>query len=180
MASSRKSAHHDPIGPRDSRPKSASTSPIAGYSGTPLAAKLGFKPGLRIACLGAPPDYRDLLAPLPEGVEITTRVAKPIDGIHLFVTERAALAKALPSLMRAISQDGFIWISWRKKSSPRPPVRRSKGAAPGSGSGVVTDITEQTIRDVALPLGLVDVKVCAVDDTWSGLRLVIRKELRKR
>jgi hypothetical protein len=135
---------------------------VAGYSGTPLAAKLGFKPGLRIAALGAPKGYLDLLAPLPDGVAISTRASARLDGVHLFSDRRAALAKSLPALMRAIAPDGFLWVSWPKKTS-----------------GVPTDVTEDVIRELALPLGLVDVKVCAVDATWSGLKLVIRKELRK-
>jgi hypothetical protein len=135
----------------------------AGYSGTPLAAKLGFKAGLKVAVLGAPAHYRDLLRPLPDGVDLQSRLSKKLDGIHLFTQRRAKLAQGLPPAIRSIKQDGFIWVSWPKKSS-----------------GVATDITEDVIREVALPLGLVDVKVCAVDETWSGLKLVIRKALRKK
>lgn len=133
-----------------------------GYSGTPLAAKLGFKPGLRIAAIDAPAGYLDLLAPLPDGVAIVRRVAKDLDGVHVFTSERSELARALPLLAKSIKPDGFIWVSWPKKAS-----------------GVPTDVGENTIRELAFPLGLVDVKVCAVDATWSGLKLVIRKALRK-
>jgi hypothetical protein len=117
---------------------------------------------MRIVLLGAPPDYAELLAPLPEGVRFARRIAKGVDAVHMFVTERAPLSVLLPSLMKSIKPDGMIWISWPKKAS-----------------GVATDLTEDVIRAVALPLGLVDMKVCAVDATWSGLKLVIRKELRK-
>ena len=128
------------------RRKSAGSGPIGpphGYSGTPLATKLGFKPGMRIVLLGAPPDY-DELALLPEGVRFARRVAKGVDAVHMFATERAPLSVLLPSLMKSIKPDGMIWVSWPKKAS-----------------GVATDVTEDVIRAVALPLGLVDVKVCA-------------------
>lgn len=130
-----------------------------GYSGTPLAKKLGIKPGHRLRLEGAPADYDALVAPLPEGV---ARVADgPADVVHVFTTARAELAARLPALMEAIRPDGTIWVSWPKKAAKVP-----------------TDVTEDVVREVALPLGLVDVKVCAVDAVWSGLKLVIRKELR--
>jgi hypothetical protein len=132
-----------------------------GYSGTPLAKKLGFKPGLRVAAPGAPPNYRKLLAPLPEGVEFQTRVSKTTDLVHLFTTSKAEVAKSLAAWLKVLGPDAAIWVSWPKKASKVP-----------------TDITEDTIRAVALPMGLVDIKVCAVDETWSGLKLVLRKELR--
>jgi hypothetical protein len=134
----------------------------AGYSGTPLAKKLGFKPGLRVAAVGAPAQYAKLLAPLPEGVEVGGRVSKSTDIVHLFTTSKAELSKKLEAWLRQLGPDAAIWVSWPKKSAKVP-----------------TDITEDTIRAVALPMGLVDIKVCAVDDTWSGLKLVLRKELRK-
>lgn len=134
---------------------------MAGYSGTPLAKKLGIKPGSRVWAKGAPADYKELLAPLPEDVEFLAKADKDIDLIHYFTKNRRDLAAAMPGLMERIKRDGMIWVSWPKRSSR-----------------VETDITEDTIRDVALPLGLVDVKVCAVDGTWSGLKLVIRKENR--
>ena len=131
----------------------------AGYSGTPLAKKLGIKPEHLVALLGAPDGF--VVEDLPPGVEVRTQARGPLDVIVSFHTRRADLAKRLPVLMKAMPPDGGLWIAWPKKSS-----------------GVATDITEDTIREVALPTGLVDNKVCAVDDTWSGLRLVLRKELR--
>jgi hypothetical protein len=136
--------------------------PLHGYSGTSLAEKLGFKAGLRLAAIGAPPGYRDLLRPLPANVAIGSRLAPGLDGIHVFVDRRADLARSLLSLKSRLAPAGFLWVSWPKKTS-----------------GVATDVTEDVIRELALPFGFVDVKVCAVDATWSGLKLVIRKELRK-
>ncbi len=130
---------------------------MPGYSSTPLAKKLGIKPGFLIATLGAPGEYRRLVADLPPGVLVQTKPGKDLDLIHLFVSARQELSKQLPVLMKRIKRNGTIWVSWPKRAS-----------------GVETDVTETVIRDVALPLGLVDVKVCAVDDTWSGLKLVIR------
>ncbi len=133
----------------------------AGYSGTPLPRKLGLKPGVQAAWLGAPANFADLLGPLPDGVRVKRRAVAPLDLVVLFITRRAELARRLPALKTAIAPAGGIWAAWPKRAS-----------------GVPTDITEDVVREVALPLGLVDVKVCAIDDTWSGLRLVIRKELR--
>ena len=136
---------------------------MAGYSGTPLVKKLGLAEGQR-AFIEKPPDgYFALLAPLPENVEFVPRMAGKLDFIQLFVREASRLRERLPAYLDKLDPDGTIWISWPKKASKVP-----------------TDITEDTIREVALPLGLVDVKVCAVDETWSGLKLVIRKELRKK
>lgn len=134
---------------------------MAGYSGTPLAKKLGFKPGLRVKTRRAPDDYARLVAPLPEGLVLGSRLRGTVDILHVFVTQRSELEADIGNGMSAISRDGAIWVSWPKKSS-----------------GVKSDVTEDVVREVALPLGLVDVKVCAVDDTWSGLKLVIRKALR--
>jgi hypothetical protein len=131
----------------------------AGYSGTPLAKKLGFKPGLGIAAVGAPPNYPKLLAPLPEGVRIGDKVGKSTDIVHLFTTSRTELEKKLTAWLKMLPAGAAIWVSWPKKSAKVP-----------------TDITEDTIRAVALPMGLVDIKVCAVDETWSGLKLVRRKK----
>jgi len=133
----------------------------AGYSGTPLSRKLGIKAGLRVSTPGAPPNYRKLLAPLPEGVEFQARVTKTTDVVHFFTASKAELAKNLVAWLKVLGPDAVIWVSWPKKTSK-----------------VATDITEDTIRAVALPMGLVDIKVCAVDETWSGLKLVLRKELR--
>jgi hypothetical protein len=132
-----------------------------GYSGTPLAKKLGFKPGQCVAAVDAPPDYRKLLAPLPEGLELGHVVGKRTDIVHLFTASKAELAGKLAKWRKLLKSDAAIWVSWPKKTARVP-----------------TDITEDTIRAVALPLGLVDIKVCAVDATWSGLKLVLRKELR--
>jgi hypothetical protein len=137
------------------------TSNPAGYSGTPLAKKLGIKESSSVAVLGTPDGYRDLLAPLPDGVAFAARVSGSTDIVHLFVTQSEELAGELAVLRQAIRPDATVWVSWPKKSSKVP-----------------TDVTEETIREVALPLGFVDVKVCAVTEVWSGLKLVIRKELR--
>ncbi len=134
----------------------------AGYSGTPLAKKLGFKPGLRVKTKGAPAEYLDLIDPIPEGVAVSSRLRAPVDILHLFVRRERELQRDLPTAMHVIEQNGAIWVSWPKKSS-----------------GVATDVTEDRIRASALPLGLVDIKVCAVDAVWSGLKLVIRRENRR-
>lgn len=135
--------------------------PSVGYSGTPLARKLGIADGSVVVAMSAPSHYAALLAPLPKGARVSSRFSSAADVVHLFVTERAKLATALGSLRTRIREDAAIWVSWPKKASKVP-----------------TSITEDVIREVCLPLGLVDVKVCAVDETWSGLKLVIRKELR--
>jgi hypothetical protein len=134
---------------------------MAGYSGTPLAQKLGIKPGSAIFVVAAPGHYDELLAPLPEGVKRVRKI-DAADVAHFFETARARMEKDLRAAVPRMQQDAAIWISWPKKAAK-----------------VATDITEDTVREVALPLGLVDIKVCAIDETWSGLKLVIRKELRK-
>ena len=133
---------------------------MAGYSGTPLTKKLGIKPRCKLFVADGPAHYDELLAPLPEEVKRVRKIDEA-DVAHLFVTARAQLDKALRAAVKKVSPDAAVWVSWPKKSSKVP-----------------TDITEETIRQVALPLGLVDIKVCAVDDVWSGLKLVIRKQLR--
>ncbi|MGH7637000.1 MAG: DUF3052 domain-containing protein [Gemmatimonadaceae bacterium] len=135
----------------------------AGYSGTPLARKLGVNDETTIVSINAPKNYLSLLEPLPPGARISMRASKHPAFVHVFATTRAELAKHLKSLRAALTQNGVVWVSWPKKSAKVP-----------------TEITEDTIRAVALPLGFVDVKVCAVDETWSGLKLVIRRELRTR
>lgn len=135
--------------------------PGAGYSGTPLWKKLGIKPDDRIYVRNEPDDYLSLIAPVPDGVQFAKRLTGHLRLIHLFTRKRAELRKNLLRYKPRIDPDGMIWVSWHKKSS-----------------GVATEITEDTIREIALPMGLVDVKVCAVDETWSGLKLMIRKELR--
>jgi hypothetical protein len=143
-----------------------------GYSGTPLAKKLSIKEGMTVLTVDAPENYNELLSPLPEGVEIhhvaKDQMQKPARSkgepeiIHIFTNTRDGLFKTVSDARHLIKQDGSIWVSWYKKAAKLP-----------------TEITEDTIREAAFPLGLVDVKVCAVDDKWSGLKLVIRKEMRK-
>jgi hypothetical protein len=135
---------------------------MAGYSKTPLAQKLGIKPGTKVAALNPPADYRKLLAPLPADVLFGDKAKAGSNFVHLFVRERRILEKELKRLRKLLDDAGVLWISWPKKSS-----------------GVATDITEDVIREVCLPLGFVDIKVCAVDETWSGLKLMIRRENRK-
>jgi hypothetical protein len=133
----------------------------AGYSGTPLAKKLGLKPGQRVWRSGMPATVVREIDAEAGPIDL---VEEPVDGIdvaHVFTRSRAELTAALALLRTRIAPDGMIWISWPKKAS-----------------GVSTDITEDVIREIALPIGLVDIKVCAVDEIWSGLKLVIRKQLR--
>jgi hypothetical protein len=132
-----------------------------GYSGTPLARKLGIVAGSHVAVRHAPAHYRELLAPLPDGVVFDATVAATTDVVHVFADRQSALEKELAVLRESIRSNGSVWVSWPKKASRVP-----------------TDITEDRIRELALPLGFVDVKVCAVSEVWSGLKLVIRKELR--
>ncbi len=133
----------------------------AGYSGTPLAKKLGYKPSFRVYLDNAPDDYAELVAPLPDYVQILDKPVADLDMIHLFTDSAKHLAAKLKRYLKKIKPAGVIWVSWPKKASKRP-----------------TDITEDVIRELALPLGLVDIKVCAVDDVWSALKLVIRVENR--
>lgn len=133
----------------------------AGYSGTPLAKKLGIAAGMRVCLVDAPSSYAATLAPLPEGVVFARTAGAAVALVQLFVTERAVLARQLASLRRALAPTATVWVSWPKKASKVP-----------------TTVTEDVVRELALPLGFVDVKVCAVDDVWSGLKLVVRKELR--
>lgn len=133
----------------------------AGYSGTPLWKKLGFKPDLRLCVLDAPADYDALIAGAPQPLERAPRPGAAVGLVHLFVEQRADLSRQLPRLREQLAPDAVLWVSWPKKASKRP-----------------TDITEDVIRELALPIGWVDVKVCAVDAVWSGLKLVVRKELR--
>ncbi|CAN5429752.1 DUF3052 family protein [soil metagenome] len=132
-----------------------------GYSGTPLAKKLGIKDGLAVLTINAPDNYRKLVEPLPDAVTITDTSTQDADLIHLFTNNRDELFSKLSECVRLIKQNGSIWVSWHKKAAKLP-----------------TEITEDTVREAAFPLGLVDVKVCAVDERWSGLKLVIRKENR--
>ena len=133
-----------------------------GYSGTPLAKKLGLKSPLKLLTVNAPKEYKSWLGDLPAGVILASKVKQPIEAVHIFTAESAFLDATLSKLRNELKQDGFVWVSWPKKSSKVP-----------------TDITEDVIREIALPLGFVDIKVCAVSDVWSGLKLVIRKSERK-
>ena len=133
----------------------------AGYSGTPLAAKLGIKAGCRVHLIDAPAELVDWLAPLPAGVVFQARPGTDTDIVHLFVTRQEHLARELSGLRQRLRADAALWISWPKKASK-----------------VETDITEDRIRELGLPLGFVEVKVCAVSAVWSGLKLVVRKTLR--
>jgi hypothetical protein len=136
---------------------------LGGYSGTPLPKKLGIKPESRLALVGAPDGFGKTLGQLPERVEVRSRARGPLDVIVFFTTSAGELRRRFDKLAQALDPAGALWVAWPKKSS-----------------GVETDLTENGVRDVALPKGLVDNKVCAIDETWSGLRLVIRKENRPR
>jgi hypothetical protein len=134
----------------------------AGYSGTPLARKLGIKEGFTVLGVNLPDNYSELVDPLPEGVEIIVEPKPDVDLIHFFTNSAGDLLKGLSEYKNLIKQNGTIWVSWYKKAAKMP-----------------TEITETQVRNTALDLGLVDVKVCAVDEKWSGLKLVIRVENRK-
>lgn len=149
------------MSPTKQTPNHAAKAAPAGYSGTPLPQKLGFKDGTRFLTIAEPPDYAGLLGPLPPGVERMASATKTTDLVHVFVTRREELAAHLKSLRTKLSSQAALWISWPKKASKVP-----------------TTVTEDVIRELALPLGFVDIKVCAVSDVWSGLKLVVRKELR--
>jgi hypothetical protein len=131
---------------------------MPGYSATSLAKKLGLEAPLTLVTFDAPEEYRDWLGELSPGVRVVSKPGKPLHAVHVFVTRRAVLEKRLRALRHQLEQTGFVWVSWPKKASK-----------------VSSDITEDIIREVALPLGFVDIKVCAVSDVWSGLKLVIRK-----
>lgn len=133
----------------------------AGYSGTALPKKLGIKNGAAAAFLNPPQDFADTIGPLPVGVTVRDRLRGPLDVIVFFTVRRAELERRIQRLRAALDPAGRLWIAWPKRASK-----------------VETDMTEDVVRDVALPLGLVDNKVAAIDATWSGLQLVIRKELR--
>jgi hypothetical protein len=135
---------------------------MSGYSGTPLARKLGIEEGYAVAAVGdVPDDLADLLAPLPPGVRWKKAARRPVDIVIAFFTRRADVARRWTGLTAAAGPEGAVWVAWPKRSS-----------------GVPTDLTEDTFRDDLLPTGWVDVKVCAIDETWSGLKMVMRKELR--
>jgi len=133
----------------------------AGYSGTPLAKKLGIRPEHVVAVLGEPDGFRAWLAPLPAGVRMRKSIGEDPDIVVVFATRRQTLVRWIERSSDAVFPNGAIWAAWPKRAS-----------------GVRTDITEDTVREIALPLGLVDTKVCAISNVWSGLRVVWRKELR--
>jgi hypothetical protein len=135
---------------------------MAGYSGTPLPKKLGVKPNQRIALVNAPKDFMQLLGPLPKDTTIVKRLNGPLDLIVLFVDREQSLAKQFPILAEKLVSNGMIWIAWPKKSS-----------------GVATDLIFEKVQRIGLDCGLVDVKICAVDEVWSGLKFVIRLQDRK-
>lgn len=136
---------------------------MAGYSGTPLAKKLGIAAGSVVLAEGMPANYRSLLDPLPDGVTFAKRASADVTVVHGFFTKASDLESRLRQLRSLIADATAVWVSWPKKSAKVP-----------------TDITEDRIREIALPMGFVDVKVCAVDETWSALKLVVRRELRAR
>ena len=133
---------------------------MAGYSGTPLVKKLGIKPGANIVFVNAPPDYASELD-LPSDVTVNSRSGKPLDFAQLFVKSEKELKTKFSVYANRLNASGMLWVSWPKKTSRVP-----------------TDITEDVIREVALPMGYVDIKVCAISEIWSGLKLVIRKSER--
>jgi hypothetical protein len=135
---------------------------MAGYSGTPLPRKLGIKPGLTVITVTAPTNYRGLLGAVPEGVTFSDRLKPDSNFVHVFIKKRSELEKRLSILREKIADTGTVWVSWPKKSSNVP-----------------SDVTEDVVRAVALPLGFVDIKVCAIDEIWSGLKLMVRRENRK-
>ena len=135
---------------------------MAGYSGTPLPKKLGVKPNQRIALVNAPTDFAKVLGRLPENAAIVKRLDGPLDLILLFVDREQTLAKQFPILANKLQSNGMIWVAWPKKSS-----------------GVATDLVFEKVQRIGLDCGLVDVKICAVDDVWSGLKFVIRLKDRK-
>ncbi len=141
----------------------AADSDPSGYSGTPLARKLGIRAGAAVALIGAPDGFEALLAPLPEGVRLRRQARAPLDVISFFATERREVEQRYAQLAARLVPDGALWLHWPKRTSRVP-----------------TDVTEDVLREVILPSGLVDTKVCAVDEIWSGLRFVWRKELRPR
>ena len=131
----------------------------SGYSGTPLFKKLGYKPGFKVMVVNEPDNYKDLLLEIPEGVVFGGEGGEPLDMIHFFTLERIELELELPKLKEKISKEGMIWVSWPKKSSK-----------------VETDVDEHAVRSTGLLTGLVDIKICAVDEIWSGLKFVYRKK----
>jgi hypothetical protein len=142
-------------------PHVAMASTSAGYSGTPLVRKLGIRPGMTVQVIDAPLPYERFVEHLPPDLQFVARTTATTQFVHLFCTDAARLERALTTLRARLLADAVVWVSWPKKSS-----------------GVAGDVDENVVRRIALPMGYVDVKVCAVDATWSGLKLVVRKALR--
>jgi hypothetical protein len=136
---------------------------VPGASGKSVVQKLGIQPGFRIFAAGAPAAYGDIVGKLPARVTVVTRLSGTVDMVHVFATAAAALGNRLAAYRDAILPDGMVWVSWPKKSS-----------------GVPTDLTDQVVREAGLGQGLVDIKVCAIDDMWSGLKFVIPRDQRGR
>ncbi len=132
-----------------------------GYSGTPVPKKLGFKDSTKLVAIDEPDEYESLVGPFPFGLTFSNKLSKETNFVHLFATKKSLLTKHLKALRSKLSDDAVIWVSWPKKSSK-----------------VETDISEDTIREVALPMDFVDIKVCAINSVWSGLKLMVRKERR--
>ena len=141
---------------------------MAGYSGTPLSKKLGIKPGAALHLVNAPPDAESWLAPLPEGVSRPKPGTQNLDVVVVFTTQTVDLTRRFETLRRALKPTGGLWVSWPKKSASAKRLRA------GPNSAVPTDLDENIIRAIGLKLGLVDNKVCAVSEVWSGLRFVWR------
>jgi hypothetical protein len=135
---------------------------MTGYSDTPLAQKLGIRPDMAVVLISAPANYRKLLGRIARSVEFSDQIKNASNFVHIFTKSRGELEKRLSILRQKMADTGIVWVSWPKKSS-----------------GVATDVTENVVRAVALPLGFVDVKVCAIDETWSGLKLMVRRTNRK-
>lgn len=135
---------------------------MAGYSATPLPKKLGIKEGSRIALVNAPEDFQGELGELPHNVEFVTRITRPLDIVLLFVLTERALLRDFKKFAAKLVSNGMLWVAWPKKAS-----------------GVATDLSENRVRQIGLDAGLVDVKVCAIDDVWSGLKFVYRLKDRR-
>jgi hypothetical protein len=136
---------------------------MSGYSGTPLAQKLGIRPEMAVVLIRAPANYRKLLGRIASSVEFSDQIKNASNFVHIFTKSRGELEERLAILREKVADTGIVWVSWPKKSS-----------------GVHNDVTEDVVRSIALPLGFVDVKVCAIDETWSGLKLMVRRTNRKR
>ncbi len=134
---------------------------VAGYSNTSLAKKLGIKEEFKVLAVDAPKNYRQLLEPLPPSVRFVSKPDRSTNLVHVFTTKRSELSRALTRYRDELDPSTIVWVSWPKKSA-----------------GVASEVSEDVVREIALPLGFVDVKVCAVDEVWSGLKLVVRKGLR--